>query len=229
MEKLNTMILTGTYTHTINRLTNNTKQNHNLPWIRKWPWLVWGCLLHRIKYSCFVNIYPASDNSSSIITDATRIESERLMKLYGNDILRFAYSYLHNISDAEDILQDTLIQFLKTSPVLKNEAHEKKWLFCVAANLSKNRIRYNKLRETDELEDDLHMEGREDLTFVWEAMKKLPDIYREVIHLYYYEGYSTAQIGKILERKESTIRSNLKRGREKLKIILKEEYDFEEI
>ena len=96
----------------------------------------------------------------------------------------------------------------------------------MAANFSKNRITYNKIRRTDELDETLIAEEREDLSFVWEAIKQLPEKYREVIHLYYYEGYSTVDIARILGRKESTIRSDLRRGREQLKITLKEVYDF---
>ena len=55
----------------------------------------------------------------------------------------------------------------------------------------------------------------------------MPDKYREIVHLFYHEGYQTAQIAKILDMKESTVRSNLARGREKLKTVLKEAYDFE--
>ncbi len=150
-----------------------------------------------------------------------------LIDEYGNSILRMAYSYLHNMSDAEDILQDTLIQFIKTQPLFESKAHEKAWLLRVAANLSKNKIQYNKIRETDELAEELTAAEKEDLSFVWEAVKALPDNYREVVHLFYEEGYATAEIADILGKKESTIRSDLKRGREKLKKILKEAYDFE--
>lgn len=150
-----------------------------------------------------------------------------LLDLYGNSILRLAYSYLHNLSDAEDILQDTLVQYLKTRPVLETPAHEKSWLLTVAANLSKNRISYNQVRQADELQEELVAEEREDLSFVWEAVRELPEKYREVIHLFHYEGYSTTQIAKILGRKESTVRSDLRRGRQRLKEILKEAYDFE--
>jgi RNA polymerase sigma-70 factor (ECF subfamily) len=108
-----------------------------------------------------------------------------------------------------------------------SSSHEKAWLIKVASNLSKNRISYNKLRETDELNEELVAGGREDLSFVWEAVKKLPEKYREVIHLYYEEGYSTKDIADILGRNESTVRSDLKRGRDSLKAVLKEAYDFE--
>ena len=96
----------------------------------------------------------------------------------------------------------------------------------VAGNISKNRLKYNRVRHSDELSDELTADGREDLSFVWEAVKSLPVMYREVIHLYYYEGYPTAEIAAILKEKDSTVRSHLSRGREKLREILKEAYDF---
>ncbi|MCR5403143.1 MAG: sigma-70 family RNA polymerase sigma factor [Butyrivibrio sp.] len=153
--------------------------------------------------------------------------ASELLNRYGDSILRMAYSYLHNKSDAEDILQDVLLQYLRNRPVLNDEEHEKAWLLKVACNLSKNRIKYNKLRETDELLEELVADDKEDLGFVWEAVKSLPVKYSEVIHLFYEEGMSTSEIAKVLGRKEATIRSDLKRGREKLKEVLKEAYDFE--
>ena len=174
----------------------------------------------------FANKAKAVSGGNAANREAVNMQAARVLDEYGNSILRLAYSYLHNMSDAEDILQETLIQFLKTGPLLENTSHEKAWLLKVAANLSKNRIEYNRIRQTDELEETLAADCREDLSFVWEAVKALPDKYREVIHLFHYEGYSTAQIGKLLNRKEATVRSDLRRGRQKLKDILKEAYDF---
>lgn len=170
---------------------------------------------------------PPQETSLSLEREEINQKAQALLTSYGNPILRLAYSYLHNMEDAEEILQDTLLQYLKAAPVFENEAHEKAWLFRVAGNLSKNRISYNKVRSTDELKETLAAEEREDLSFVWEAVKDLPVPYREVIHLFYYEGCSTGQIAAILQQKESTVRSRLMRGREKLKLILKEGYDFE--
>ncbi|MEI3187326.1 MAG: sigma factor [Lachnospiraceae bacterium] len=76
-----------------------------------------------------------------------------LLDTYGNSILRLAYSYVHNMSDAEDLLQDTLITYLDSAPEFENETHEKAWLLKVTANLSKNKIAYNRLRMTDELDE----------------------------------------------------------------------------
>ena len=154
--------------------------------------------------------------------------AEYILNTYGDSILRYAYSYLHNMSDAEDILQDTLIQYLKTGLVFENAAHEKAWLLRVAANLSKNRLDYNSIRKTDELNEELAADERDDLSFVWEAVKSLPVKYREVIHLFYHEGCSVREISNILKRPEATVRSDLHRGRERLREILREEYDFDE-
>ncbi len=152
----------------------------------------------------------------------------RLFDTYGNTILRVAYSYLHNMKDAEEVLQDTLLKYLQTRPEVDGAEHEKAWLIHVSANIAKNRINYNSLRATDELHDELVAQEQEDLAYVWDAVRELPETYREVIHLYYQEGYSTKQIAALLGRNESTVRSDLKRGREQLKAILKEAYDFAE-
>lgn len=151
-----------------------------------------------------------------------------VMDRHGDRILRLAYSYVHNMQDAEEILQDTLIRLLDSAPAFESEEHEKAWLLRVAANLSKNRIEYNKLRLTDELSDELAADEREDLSFTWEAVKSLPVNYREVIHLFYEEGYQTAEIAELLGESGENIRTRLKRAREKLREILKEEYDFNE-
>ncbi len=166
------------------------------------------------------------ETSVSISKEEVNRQAERMLTDYGNSILRLAYSYLHNYSDAEEVVQDTLIQFLRTTPQLMGTEHEKAWLLHVAANLSKNRIAYNKVRAADELSETLAAEEREDLSFVWDAVKKLPQKYRESVHLYYEEGYATAEIAHILGRKEATVRSDLRRARAQLKDMLKEVYDF---
>lgn len=170
--------------------------------------------------------FQARENSR----DETRYREQRageLLDLYGNSILRLAYSYLHNMADAEDILQETLIRYLRSAPEFESGSHEKAWLLRVAANLSKNRIDYNKVRLSEELNEEIAADEHEDLSFVWEAVKKLPETQCEVVHLFYQEGYSTAEIAGLLSRRESTVRSDLKRARDKLRSILKEAYDFE--
>ena len=173
-----------------------------------------------------VSLLPQKKPQATVQEKSNQMAADAL-DTYGNAILRCAYSYLHNMADAEEILQETLIKLLTAAPRFESETHKKAWLLRVAANLSKNCIDYNALRVSDELDENLAEEGREDLSFVWDAVKSLPVQFREVIHLHYYEGYSTAEIAKILGRNPATVRSDLHRGREKLKSILKEAYDFE--
>ena len=146
---------------------------------------------------------------------------EDVLNNYGDSIFRLSFSYLHNKEDAEDILQDTLIQFLKVKPSFNNEEHLKAWLFRVAINLSKNKIKSNNVRRADNIDDLEIVPDKEDFSFVWEAVKKLPMKYREVIHLYYYEGYSIQEISKILGKNIGTIKSLLSRGRKLLEKDLK--------
>ena len=168
-----------------------------------------------------------SVSNATMTSSAAAARAGELLERYGNNILRVAYSYLHNMSDAEDILQDTLMQYIRKAPAFANDNHEKAWLLTVAANLSKNKIEYLNIRKADELSEELVAEKKEDLAFVWDAVKQLPEKYREVVHLFYQEGYSTKDIAGILGRNESTVRSDLNRARGQLKNILKEAYDFE--
>lgn len=182
-------------------------------------------MLSVVKMESNKNVIPMQEDLRSAQVNQ---QAGRLMESYGNSVLRLAYSYLHNMSDAEDVLQDTLIQFLRIQPQFETTEHEKAWFLRVAINISKNKITYNKIRKTDELSETLAVAETEDLAFVWDAVKQLPARYSEVVHLYYHEGYSTAQIASLLSKNNATVRSLLKRARMKLKDVLKEVYDFEE-
>jgi len=155
------------------------------------------------------------------------------LDLYGDSVLRLAYSYLHNLQEAEDMLQETMIKYVTSRPVFESESHRKAWLLRVAANLSKNRIEYNRVRDCDEITENTESAvpaepvepADSPYSGIWEAVKKLPPSQREAVHLFYQEGYSTAEIARITERKESTVRSDLRRARLGLKKILSKEAD----
>jgi len=101
-----------------------------------------GKLLQPLRHVLF---FAAYDNSEALIKTNTKDEELSLiMDRYGDSILRLAYSYLHNMQDAEDILQDTLIRYIQKTPEFNGEEHRRAWLLRTAANLSKNRIDYNR-------------------------------------------------------------------------------------
>ena len=109
-------------------------------------------------------LFAAKETSKAAAQDDVSARAAQILDTHGNAILRYAYSYLHNMADAEEVLQDTLMQLLKTAPRFESEAHEKAWLLRVAGNLSKNRLSYNAMRAADELNDELVAENREDLS-----------------------------------------------------------------
>lgn len=156
-----------------------------------------------------------------------RQNGARVLEAYGDAILRLAYSYLHSRTDAEDVLQDTLVQYLTKRPEFEGPAHEKARLMRVAINLCKNQLSAPWKRRWEELDEDQPCFDQEE-SAVLEAVSSLPVKYREVIHLYYVEGYSTAEIASLLGRGEGTVRVQLSRGRERLRRVLKEAYDFGE-
>lgn len=151
-----------------------------------------------------------------------RVEIEGALQRHGRQILHLAWSYLHSQADAEDVLQDAMVQLMKTSPQFQSEDHEKAWLLRVAINLCKNRLK-NPWRQHDELPEDYPAQGiPEESMELLQAVSALPLKYREVIHLFYYEDATTAQIAALLGKHESTVRSLLSRAREMLRVTLRE-------
>lgn len=148
-------------------------------------------------------------------------EIEGALKRHGRQILHLAWSYLHSRDDAEDVLQDTLVQLMKTDPHFESEAHEKAWLLRVAINLCKNRLK-SPWRQHSQLPEDYPADGvPEESLALLQAVSALPLKYREVIHLFYYEDATTAQIAQLLGKNESTVRSLLSRARDQLRVSLK--------
>lgn len=147
---------------------------------------------------------------------------EGALQRNGSRILHLAWSYLHCQADAEDVLQDTMVQLMRAGPVFESEQHEKAWLMRVAVNLCKNRLKAP-WRQHGALPEDYPSDGiPEESLALLEAVSALPLNYREVIHLFYYEDATTAQIAQILGKNESTVRSLLSRARDRLRLSLKE-------
>lgn len=149
---------------------------------------------------------------------------ENVVKAYSNMVYRLAYAQTRNKHDADDVFQEVFIRYIKKNPEFQTEEHRKAWLIRVTINCSKKLWASILRKRTEELDDSIIFEGKEDRNLDYE-LQKLPIKYRAVIHLFYYEDLSIEKISKVLRRKPSTIRTQLTRGRRKLKEILEEEYD----
>lgn len=153
-----------------------------------------------------------------------------LVDKYGNMILRLSYTYLKSIADAEDAVQDVFLKIVEKMPNFNDETHEKLWIVRTTINICKNKLKlfWNKnVYSIDNVKEIASFDKYNEDSEVLKAVMALPEKYRTVIYLYYYEEYSTPEIAKLINKNESTVRSLLHRAREKLKSSLKEAYDFE--
>lgn len=148
-------------------------------------------------------------------------EIEPLFNQHADLIYRICVLYLRDQADAEDALQSTFLKYLEKRPVFHDEDHARAWLIVTAKNHCRNQLSYwyNRLRSPADLLANVADAPAEDHEIL-QAVMALPEKNREVIYLYYMEGYTTEEIGQILSRNHSTVRTQLVRGRELLKTVL---------
>lgn len=146
---------------------------------------------------------------------------EHLFQKYKDMIYRVAFLYQKNEADALDIVQNTFIKLLKKND-FNDEQHLKRWLLRVCINLCKNNLKSYWKRNVSVFEEEFYQLENSDLK-LQELVFKLAPKYKEVIHLYYYEGYSVKEISVILKISEAAVKQRLKRARTKLKIELEAE------
>lgn len=179
---------------------------------------------------------------------AEDLELQLKIDAYGDMLFRISFLRLRNVQDAEDVVQEVFYQYLKTSQVFESPEHEKAWLIRVTLNACRKVWRSAARRPQKSLEEgapELGLEeGRdagsgttvpdpeetavrqEERRRVLEAVMKLPERYRDVVHLFYYEEIPIKEIARLTGRGESTVTSQLTRARIRLKKLLKGEYDF---
>ena len=144
---------------------------------------------------------------------------EKIVKRNEDKLLRTAIAITVNKAEAEDIVQDVFVKLIEKQPCFETEEYETAWLIRVTVNLSKNRLRSHWRKKTEPLLD-IYPAKTEEQHNLMETVLTLPPKYRTVIHLYYYEGYSTKEMAEITGQKESTVREQLTRARRMLKDFL---------
>lgn len=138
---------------------------------------------------------------------------------YIDTVYRVAVHNTDNTADAEDITQEVFVKLLEHTMPLKGDEHLKAWLIRVTINLCRDYHRKTSrldIVESPVPDRPIHDSGND----VLEAVKALPENYRNTIYLHYYEGYTAKEIGKILGAKESTVLSWMSRGRASLKEMI---------
>ena len=148
---------------------------------------------------------------------------EELIGKYENTLFRAALAILGDVQEAEDAVQDTFLRYLEKRPELRDGDHEKAWLLKVTANRCKSVLRTRRRRPTVELLDIYPAPEEDGSRELLEAILALPANQRAAVHLHYYEGYTSEEIGAILGQRPGTVRSHLSRARDALRRYLLED------
>lgn len=148
--------------------------------------------------------------------------NEELTQIYDRHVktvYRVCFMYMKNQADTEDMVQNTFLRLMRDKTVFQSEEHEKAWLIRTATNLCKDYFKHwwSKTVGIDNvsevaIEQTFKVDGNLD------KILALPPKYKTPIYLYYYEGYSTVEIARILKKNQSTVRSWLYKGRNLLKM-----------
>ena len=147
---------------------------------------------------------------------------EDAIRRHGTAVYRLAYAYMRSPHDADDVFQDVFLRYAEKAPAFRDDEHQRAWLLRVTINrcrsLQRQWLRRKHLPITGEPAAAFHSPEE---SAVDEAMARLPQKYRTVIHLHYYEGYTTDDIARITQQRPSAVRTQLTRARRLLGGLLK--------
>lgn len=130
-------------------------------------------------------------------------------------VYRICYPYFGNPADTEDAVQETYMRYLRTEPKLIDAQHEKAWLIRTARHVCLDELK--RKRRSELPLTAVRENAPEPDNPLMEALSQLPEKYRIALYLYYYEGYRTGEIAKLLRLPAATVRSQIARGRKLLR------------
>lgn len=149
-------------------------------------------------------------------------EAARAIERYGDMVRRLCLVHLKNPADTEDIFQNVFLKYVLSPVVFESPEHEKAWLIRVTINACRDLVKSFFRSRTVSLEELLDQPAplSEEHREVLEAVLALPPKYRDAVYLHYYEGYTAAEIGKLLGKNTNTVYTLLTRAREQLRKTL---------
>ena len=156
-------------------------------------------------------------------------EAGRAIRLYADTVRRICMVHLKNYSDTEDIFQTVFLKYVLHSKPFESEEHEKAWIIRVTVNACKDLLKSVFRSQTVPLDTLIETPQAQELqhTELLGAVLSLPPKYKDVVYLYYYEGYSAEEISRILKKNVNTVYTLLTRARKILKKELEEVTDIE--
>ena len=136
-------------------------------------------------------------------------------------VYRVAYTYMKSSYDSEDAAHETFLRLMKCGKAFQDGEHVKAWLIVTATNVCRDMLR-RKHRDDVSIDDGAFAldEPGEEKQELLQAVMALPETYKTVVYMYYYEGYSVAEIARILDKPTGTVKTWLSRARKQLKDFL---------
>lgn len=149
--------------------------------------------------------------------------AEEVFYKYSEMVYRLALNRCRCKSDAEDVMQDVFVRYVRRKPTFDSAEHQRAWLIRATINCTNSMLSSAWYKNTTSLIEDIpfNMQNEWD---VYSAVLRLNRNQRTAVHLYYYEGYTVKEIARLVDTKPNTVKSWLKRARERLEQELKGDY-----
>jgi len=154
-------------------------------------------------------------------------EINKAIGLYADTVRRLCMIHLKNYADSEDIFQNVFLKYALNSAVFDSQEHEKAWFIRVTINACKDFLKSFMRRRTVPLDELVAIPASmpQDNRYVLDAVLSLPQKYKDVIYLHYFEDYTAPQISRILGKNVNTVYTLLARARDMLKERLGDDGD----
>ncbi len=153
----------------------------------------------------------------------TEQDLQSAIEMYADTLKRICILYLKNESDTEDVFQNVFLKYYKSSAQFESEEHKKAFLIRITINECKDLLRNFFRKNTVSIDEVAQISGgsiSDENFYVRQAVLALPQKYKIVIYLHYFEGYSAVDIAVMLQKNVNTVYTLLSRGRELLKTTL---------
>ena len=146
----------------------------------------------------------------------------QIVNRWGDMVYRLALARTASVPDAEDVFQEVFLRYFRHEEKFHNDEYRKAWLIRCTVNRCKSLTASPWRKRIVPLETAEEVGVEDDYREVYSAVLSLPEKYRAVIHLHYFEGLSVAEMAAALNSTEGTVKSQLSRGRALLRDMLKE-------
>jgi RNA polymerase sigma-70 factor (ECF subfamily) len=156
-------------------------------------------------------------------------KAEQLFNQYSNLLFKLAMMHLGNKTEAQDAVQEVFVRYIAKQPAFNDSEHEKAWFIRVTINICKDTLKSsrNKTVPLEQIQKIMEEYVLQKDTDILHTVLNLPQKYKSVIFLYYYNEYTVIEIAETLHLSAGNVKMRLSRARKLLKIDLEKDYTYD--